>query len=132
MLRHSVVMLDNATAVQLDASFFGANLRAAMSDYPLDEKGPEVRVAMTVRLPASVAEDVELLCSLWTSMDRARGLRRHKWLPSRVLARLVENGVSRFWEQVGGRPASKADREEWARRAVASLEAELTKAKAKK
>jgi hypothetical protein len=103
---------------------FGARVRAviaAMSYYPVTDSERPDRVRTSVRLTPEQHDDVELMAKLWTEFDKALGQRRRKWSTMGVLERLVAVGIDGFWTQVGGRPPSKEGREDFVRRAVATL-----------
>lgn len=110
------------TDVQWLASEFGARVGHQLmsaSYYPVSEEQDSERVRTTVRLKKELHEDVEFVVQLWNEFDKA--LKRKgakKWKANSVIERFVEVGVAGFWQQVGGRPESQQDREEFIRLAV--------------
>jgi hypothetical protein len=100
----------------------------APSYYPFDDEEDVERVATTVRLRPIQHEDIETISDLWNAMDDALGRKRQKkWKASSVIERLLAVGIDGFWEQVGGRPSSKADREAFVKQAVEQLKKKTKK-----
>lgn len=84
----------------------------AQSYYPMDEESEGSRVKTSVRLPQEQHDDIELMSHLWNELDRELGRKRPRtWKAASVIERLIAVGIDGFWAQVGGRPATKDDRE---------------------
>jgi len=113
-----------AAPISFAAPKNGAMLRPlmALSYYPLDESDSEEKVRTSVELPLELHLDVQFLADLWNEIDKTLGKRRRrKWKAASVQRRLIEVGVAGFWQQVGGRPATKQDRQEFVAQALERL-----------
>lgn len=117
-----------ATREQWPASKIGARIFALMADYyPLDEEKAGEVERITVSFPKEMAEELELVAELWNEFDKEFDKKREKWLVARVIRRFVSVGLDGFWNQVGGRPQNKEDREKFVRTAIEKLEAKRKK-----
>jgi len=101
-----------------------------MGYYPMKEVD-EVRTRTSIRLTSEQQSDAALIAELWAAFDDALELQRagRKWTATSVLERLVAVGIDGFWQEVGGRPESTEDREEFIRRAVERLSSERKRRK---
>lgn len=94
----------------------------AKGPYPTEEDDDVERVPLTVRVPAGHHEEIELIAQLWNEFDVQLAKKKaKKWKSSSVIERFIALGIDSFWDQVGGRPATKEGREEFIARAVEKL-----------
>lgn len=108
----------------LSASDNDARLQFLMAQgwLPPDEDEGVEPVPTTVRLSPDLNDDLKLIADMWNEAQKFLGRQRTRtWRRSSVMERYIEAGVSAFWQEMGGRPAKKSDREELARSTVERL-----------
>lgn len=96
----------------------GAKVRPeqmASDYYPVnvDEDSDQERISIT--FTAQQIEDLKLIAEIWNALDRALGIERKKWKLQGVVSRLINVGSDAVWQQLGGRPTTKAERDQFVR-----------------
>lgn len=100
----------------------------AASYYPLDEEDSGEQVKTSIRLSAERHEDIQLIAELWNEIDQQLGRQRaRRWKAASVIQRLIHVGIDGFWQQVGGRPTTKQDRQAFIATAVERLRTKPSK-----
>jgi hypothetical protein len=103
----------------------GAKVVTTLMDIGLRPPEADERRLRRQSIPLSdeSIEDISVIADLWNAHDQLNKTRRvgGDWKLPAVARRMLENQIASFWDQVGGRPATKEAREEFVRRSVAAL-----------
>lgn len=98
----------------------GANVRTLMarSPYPVDEHDEPGKIRFTASLEKETHAELDLIEQVWNALDAALKIKRKggQWkATSSVIQQLVASALDEAWEQLGGKPATPAAREELVR-----------------
>lgn len=98
-----------------------------------DPSEPEMDglVAVTIRIPASEARDLELVIKLWNALAPPKGSRGRKktWKAASVVRRWMRIGFDGVRELYGQWPVTPKEQDEWVKQVAAKVRKDFPKEK---